>query len=347
MNLSIIALLKKHMKSLNKIIVFLFSCFLMASCCCFSNHRRSADAFKNIILIGWDGAQRSRLKDILKDGDLPNLKLLIQEGSLLDLDVTTGDTSTKAGWAEILTGYSCGITGVYNNREKYKPIPRGYTIFERLKDYFGDKNIVTVFLAGKKHNLGARGPHKIWPKGPRGIWWNEAAWDKWQPKNEELLHMGGEPYMITKAYVDFFENGLGKAQQVGSRAIEYIRRFMDNRFFIFVHFGEPDELGHAYGEGSIGYAKGLIMNDTWLGKIVDALKKLKLYDTTLIYVVSDHGFTQNSKEHDYAPETFLATNDPYLKKKRADRKDITPTILRRYGLQIAEIKPSLEGHSLY
>ncbi len=219
MNLSTIALLKKYMKSSNKIIVFLFSSLLMAGCCCLSAHRRPANEFKNIILIGWDGTQRSRLKGLLKDGKLPNLKLLIQEGRLIDLDVTTGDTSTKAGWAEILTGYSCRITGVYNNREKYKPIPRGYTIFERLKDYFGDKNIVTVFLAGKKHNLGVRGPHKVWPKGPRGIWWNEAAWSKWQPKNEEILHMEGEPYMLTKARVDFFENGLGKVWQVGPRAL--------------------------------------------------------------------------------------------------------------------------------
>jgi len=335
------------MKSLNKIIVLLFSCFFIASCCFFNGQGHPVDKLKNVILIGWDGTQRSRLKEMLKDGNLPNLKLLIQKGSLLDLDVTTGDTSTKAGWAEILTGYSYEITGVYNNREKYKPIPRGYTIFERLKDYFGDKNIVTVFLAGKKHNLGSRGPHKVWPKGPRGIWWNEDAWTKFAPGQKDILNMEGEPYMITRAQVNFFENGLGKAWQVGPRAMDYIRRLKDNRFFIFAHFEEPDELGHAYGEGSIGYAKGLIMDDTWLGKIVDLLKKLKLYETTLIYIVSDHGFTQNSKEHDYAPETFFATNDPYLKKKRADRKDITPSILRRYGLEITDIKPPLEGHSLY
>ncbi len=278
---------------------------------------------------------------------MPNLKQLIREGSFLYLNVTTGDTSTKAGWAEILTGYSPGITGVYNNREKYKPIPRGYTIFERLEDYFGDKNVVTVFLAGKKHNLGARGPHKVWPKGPRGIWWNEDAWGKWKPAKEDILNMEGEPYMITKPHVDYFENGLGKAWEVGPRAIDYIGRFKDNRFFIFVQFAEPDELGHAYGEGSVPYSKGLIIDDTWLGKIVELLKKLKIYDETLIYVVSDHGFTTNSNEHDYAPETFLVTNDNRIKKNRADRKDITPTILRRFGVNIKNIKPSLEGKSLY
>lgn len=195
--------------------------------------------------------------------------------------------------------------------------------------------------------MGSRGLHKVWPKGPRGIWWNEDAWDKRTLKNEVILNMEGEPYMITRDNVDFFENGLGKAKEVGSRVLDYIRKFKNDRFFIFVHFAEPDELGHAYGENSIGYTKGLIMDDTWLGRIVDLLKNLKIYNDTLIYIVSDHGFTKNTKEHDYAPQTFLVTNDHRIKKKRADRKDITPTLLRRYGLNIKNIKPSLEGRSLY
>ncbi len=84
-----------------------------------------------------------------------------------------------------------------------------------------------------------------------------------------------------------------------------------------------------------------------MGKIVDLLKNLKIYNNTLIYIASDHGFDKNTKNHDYAYETFLATNDPCIKKKQGDRKDLTPTILRRYGINIKDIKPSLDGHALY
>lgn len=118
-------MLKRYTKSLNRIIVFLFICFCITGCSSIAVHRNSVNEFKNIILIGWDGTQRDRLKEKLKEEKLPNLKRIIQEGSLIDVDVTTGDTSTKAGFAEILTGYSCRIASVYNNREKYKPIPRG------------------------------------------------------------------------------------------------------------------------------------------------------------------------------------------------------------------------------
>jgi len=60
---------------------------------------------KNIIVIGWDAAERSRTKELLKKGELPNLAALIREGKLLDIDVVTGATDTKAGWTQLLTGY--------------------------------------------------------------------------------------------------------------------------------------------------------------------------------------------------------------------------------------------------
>lgn len=334
------------MKSLNKIIVLLFFCSCLASCCFFRGNK-SAHNIKRVILIGWDGTQRSRLKEMLAQSKLPNLKQLISEGSLIDLNIFLGDTSTKAGWAEILTGLGPVRTGVYKNRVEYKPIPLGYTIFERLEEYFGKENIATVFLAGKKHNLGSRGPHKVWPKGPKGIWYNEYAWGKYALKQKDIRKMEGEPYMLAKTRIDYFENGLGKAEQVGPKILNYIKKLKDERFFIFVQFEEPDELGHAFGEQSTPYSKGLIMNDRWLGKIVELLKILKLYDNTLIYVVSDHGFSKGAKEHNYAPETFLATNDRRIKKKTAGRKDIAPTILRRLGLNIKDLNPPLEGHSLY
>lgn len=335
------------MDRLNKIIIFLIFCFCITSCNSAFIKKGSVKGFKNVILIGWDGTRRSRLKETLREEKLPNLKQIIQEGSIINIKVTSGDTSTKTGWAEILTGYSPRITGVYNSEDKYKPIPRGYTIFERLEDYFGDKNIITVFLAGKKDHLGTRGAHQVWPKGKKRVWLYGSFEGKLLLKNKRMMHAEGEPYMKNKENIDFFENGLGKAENVGPRILHYIQRFKEERFFIFVQFEEPDELGHEYGEGSIEYSQGIIIDDNWLGKTVDLLKNLKIYNNTLIYIISDHGFDKNSKNHDYSYETFLATNDPCIKKKKGDRKDFTPTILRRYDLNIKDIKPSLDGRSLY
>jgi predicted AlkP superfamily phosphohydrolase/phosphomutase len=69
----------------------------------------------NIVVIGWNGAERQRTKELLEKGELPHLSALVKKGKLLDIDVVTGATDTKAGWTQLLTGYVPEKTGVYNN----------------------------------------------------------------------------------------------------------------------------------------------------------------------------------------------------------------------------------------
>jgi hypothetical protein len=107
---------------------------------------------KNIVVIGWDAAERSRTKELLEKRELPNLAALIREGKLLDIDVVSGATDTKAGWTQLLTGYVPEKTGVYNNG-RYEPMPEGYTVFERLEKFFGPNNIDSVAIIGKKFHV--------------------------------------------------------------------------------------------------------------------------------------------------------------------------------------------------
>ncbi|MCX8126869.1 MAG: alkaline phosphatase family protein, partial [Dehalococcoidia bacterium] len=111
---------------------------------------------RNIILIGWDGAQRNHIKECLDRNELPNLKRLTSAGALVAIDITRV-TDTKAGWAQILTGYEPETTGVFSN-SRYQPIPKGYTVFERLENFFGKDDIVTVAVIGKKGNVDADPP---------------------------------------------------------------------------------------------------------------------------------------------------------------------------------------------
>ena len=120
---------------------------------------KTPKAAQNIILIGWDGAQRDHLKECLAREELPVLQQIASDGTLVTIDVLRR-TDTKAGWAQILTGYEPEITGVFSNN-RYQPIARGYTIFERLEDYFGPEEFVTAAVIGKKNHLGARGPGMI------------------------------------------------------------------------------------------------------------------------------------------------------------------------------------------
>ena len=345
------------MKKLNKeVLVLILFLFLVSVAGIYFGYvivNQQKEEAKSVVLIGWDGAHREHVYDMLEKNQLPNLKELITEGGIVDINISTGSTHTKPGWAEILTGYRSEAMGIYNNKD-YKPIPQGYTIFERLEDYFGKENIVTVFIGGKINNIGARGSHKICINcltrdevtREKTEWWREDTQAPPRIAGEERIfeEREGEPYFYTKDALDVYETALGEASNVGPRVLESLEKTKDKLFFSFFHFEEPDELGHKYGENSEEYSQGIVTDDYWLGEIVAKLKKLNLYEKTIIYVVADHGFDEGRKSHNNAPYVFLATNG--LQLKNGDRKDITPTILDVLGIDLSAIEPPLDGESL-
>ena len=47
----------------------------------------TVDPPRNIILFGWDGAQRDHVKECLSRNELPNLQKLIDEGTFVEIDI--------------------------------------------------------------------------------------------------------------------------------------------------------------------------------------------------------------------------------------------------------------------
>jgi hypothetical protein len=312
---------------------------------------------KNIVVIGWDGSQRNHVREMLERKELPNLAALSKEGKMVDIDVTSGATDTKAGWTQILTGYRCEVTGVYSNG-KYQPVPEGYSIFERLEKHFGPETIDTVAIIGKKAHVDNDAPRKV-------------DYDKWQTgeKKEQVINkrasglgnlqggkiveedgykfvqVPGKPWYNASQHMDLFVNGLSENEKVVNRATEELQKRKDHLFFFFIHFANPDHAGHKFGENSQQYSDALKSDDEWTGKLIAKIKELGLYKDTLIYVVVDHGFNEGEKGHRYAPYVFLATNDSKVNRD-GDRMDIAPTILKRFGLDLSKIEPRLDGTPL-
>lgn len=308
----------------------------------------------NFILIGWDGAQRSRVKKMLAAGKLPNLENLIKEGGIVETRVVTGQTSTKAGWAEILTGYTSSRLKVLSN-DDYRPIPEGYTVFERLKARFGGA-IATIFITGKRYNLGARGPHQICVNAENRDPVTRAQ--TYYPDRERFngttrdgkppvwTTMDGEPYFNAVKALDYYSATDDAAADIGKKAAEALEKHGGKPFFALIHFKEPDEPGHLYGESSPEYEEALVSVDRQLGGIVRELKRLGLYSKTVVFVTADHGFNEGTMKHRNAPLMTLAYNRAG-KLRNGDRKDITPAILDWYGFAPAEIKPPLDGRTLF
>ncbi len=91
----------------------------------------------------------------------------------------------------------------------------------------------------------------------------------------------------------------------------------------------------------------IVDDDRWLGRIVSKLKEWDIYDETYLYVTTDHGFDEGKDSHKNAPFGFLAGNDPYLARS-GDRRDLTPTILKRYGISLERQGsiPAVDGYPL-
>jgi len=264
----------------------------------------------NIILISWDGTQRAHLMELSERGLLPNLEALAREGTAMPMEVRGHATDTKAGHAEMLSGYGPKVTGVYSNR-RFRAIPEGLTLFERLKARFG-RDIATVAITGKRGNL------------------------------IEILENA-------LPEIDFALIRGANAARNGPIMLEALEALQGQPFFAFFHFSDPDHAGHAHGENSREYSEAIRICDRWLGEIVAELEELGIYEKTLIYVTTDHGFDEGRKSHRNAPEIWFVTNDPFVgppEERVATQGDIAPTILKRFGFDLAAIKPPLPGEPL-
>jgi hypothetical protein len=321
-----------------------------------------AEQPQNIILLGWDGCHRDHVKALLKEDRLPNTKKLIAEGTLVDVDVTSGATDTKAGWTQILTGYRPAVTGVYNNG-RFHDVPAGLSVFERLKAHFGADKFAAVAVIGKRQHCGEINPpfkksldeakgagekqaKKAGPLDPGAAASGKIPQGQVVEENgKKFLVFGGSPYYTMHKACDEWHFGLTEDSKVGDKTIEMLDKYKAKPFFFFVHLAEVDHSGHRFGEPSKEYNDAIISGDTQLGRLVERLKALGLYEKTKIYVVADHGFNVGAKGHGYAPFVFMATNDKKVMRD-GTRADIAPTILDRFGLDLAKFEPKLDGEPL-
>lgn len=280
----------------------------------------------NVIIVGWDGVQRDHFYECLNReipqcaSGLPHITEL-SNGVFWNNTTTSGFTATKPGWAQIISGYDADVMGIVSNKV-YQALPEGYSLFEKVQAFLGDEEIVTIFVAGKFGNTGGQ--------------------------CSVLDSVPSQPFCETKKHLDHFENGLITEKKVGEAALSLMERYRDERILALFHFAQPDDIGHLCGENCPLYSASIVSVDEWLGRIVDKLRDLGIYEKTFIYVISDHGFDETKWNHRNAPFTIMATNDRSVMRS-GDRKDLAPTILERYGVSLkadGEL-PAVDGYSLY
>lgn len=274
---------------------------------------------KNVILISWDGCDRSAVNKLLDAQKLPSLDWLKKDGIYRNISVKNCLTVTKPSHAQMLTGMRGNDNHVRTN-QCYEPIPAGLTIMERVREL----GIVVTMITSKGRHMGCVGG-KNFPKGKQ----------KCDYDNSKL------PFYETIKHVDFASISHSKSSKTGKLALQILEKYKDVPFFHFFHFREPDHTGHKAGRGPL-YNKKVVENDLWLGRILECLQTHNLYSDTFVYVTTDHGFIGH--DHKKAPACWLVTND-----KEVIRDGIVPdiaaTILARFGIS-PDLDPRIVGRPL-
>jgi hypothetical protein len=243
--------------------------------------------YSHIIIMLADGARADVMREGMAAGDLPNIaRFLVEEGANLPA-VTSFPSTTGPAYLPFLTGCfpgTCNIPGIrWFDKVKYD----GGWSFDRYRSYVG---LESFCMAGDMHPhiktifellpdalsifnpiaRGARGRRNATRVSRIWYWYYAHLTDRW-------------------AFAD--EAGLAKLRR-------QIRKRPSFAFCVLPGIDEYSHLAHPRHESALERYRWL---DGAVGKVVDDLKALGMWERTALFVVSDHGLS--------ATHTHFCVND--------------------------------------
>ena len=238
---------------------------------------------KAVILVVWDGTQRAHLQEMLRKGQLPNLGAFASENQPMTWPVIKTETcrpGSEAGYrtetgpanSAMATGLGYAGMGNWTNDDPH-PIPDGRTLWE----WFKGRGYVTGIVSSKDE--------PFWP-------------------NSTLNNARGD--------IDYWKVSRQPQSWITDNALAFIRAHAASRFFLWIHYRQPDSLGHAHGENSAEYTQGLVVDDGEFGRLLAELKARGMTGDTVLILTTDHGFNEGGMQHDSCTadtkDLFLAVN---------------------------------------
>ncbi|MCP4195681.1 MAG: sulfatase-like hydrolase/transferase [Proteobacteria bacterium] len=152
------------------------------------------------------------------------------------------------------------------------------------------------------------------------------------------------------------------SKEQADATIQFLRKNKDRRFFLWTHFYDPHyEFEKHPGTREFGddpvalYDHEILFTDQQMGRAIEELKQLGIYDNTVIVIVSDHGegFGEHGVDfhgyHLYWPQTKVPLLiripgiPPQTVTMPASHVDLLPTLVNLIG---GDPKPDMSGRSL-
>ncbi len=320
--------------------------------------------FENVVFITWDGTNYKVLEDMMDDGRLVNTNKVDQTGYRQTIRITSHLTSTNPGLACMETGYGPDINlipyNMFGPGTIKQSIPDNLTIAERLKESFGD-DVTTMFVyswqtAEMDMTYINQDPmiDPIYNNMKEEIDLYFASENiSWTPDDPDAQAANFHGF---SEELQLYVSPVMKADYLGNVAVDFLKNVTTDRFFLRVHFTEPDQAGHGYGvtdtltgEYTEGYVQSLIDCDIATGTILDQLESMGVLDETLVIIGADHGMYDHghdggiwpSNTDEITTNTFIFSNDSVEHPLGVPvyQRDIAPTILASMGVDLLSVSP--------
>lgn len=204
---------------------------------------------RHVILIGCDGLGAYAIPD----SDMPNLKKMMKEGSYTMEARSVLPSSSAVNWASMIMGAG--------------PTAHGYT-------EWGSKTPEIPSATIDKYGLFPSIFGQLRQQQP-------------EASSVAIYSWSGIGPLLEKEAIDQVIDGEGKDDWCAEKAASIFKDDQPN--LMFVHFDQPDGVGHNIGHDTPEYYEELKNVDRRIGLIYDAVQASGLAEETVIIVSSDHG----------------------------------------------------------
>jgi predicted AlkP superfamily pyrophosphatase or phosphodiesterase len=245
----------------------------------------AADPGRHVIVVSLDGFPAYALRD--PSVPFPVLRRLMAEGASAEAMIPVNPTVTWPNHTAMVSGVGPAVHGVIYNGLPVRP---GEGKALRIEPWVPKTELVlatTVYDAA--HDAGLTTAEVDWVAiyRPPTIDWSFPEIPSADGKVEKEMLQSG---VVTAEELSTW----GKTSNllhddVWMRAAAHIIETHKPNLML-VHLLLTDQVEHAYGARSVGANTALILADRQFERILDAVDKAGIRDTTTILVVSDHGF---------------------------------------------------------
>jgi tetratricopeptide (TPR) repeat protein len=226
-------------------------------------HAPTEKAVRNVILISIDTLRPDYLSCYGYPRETtPHIDRIAGEGILFS-NVISPVPITLPAHTSMLTGTIPPYHGVHDNLD-YRLPPSRVTLAETLKKQgFATAGIVGAFVLNAQFGL-------------------DQGFDEYDDRFDREL------YTFSTTVSE------RRAEEVSQHAVRWLKDHRNERFFLFLHYYDPhyayrapEPFASAFRDDP--YAAEIAYTDHCIGQVIESLKDLELYESSLIVVTGDHG----------------------------------------------------------